>query len=167
MLGRNTSAPAQDIEFVSHRRHVCLGFAGPCVAQNLHTFVSVLVRTYQKIRFVSKLGVVSKTKSQKKAKSECQGVLMCTASRTSVGHSKTLASLGLLCAGMGPSVALIEEGAQQENDADVLVVTEALPSTARSTGQGASGQGALVRNILEAEKALQVALPLNAASTQL
>ncbi len=60
---------------------------------------------------------------------------------------------------MGPSVALIEEGAQQEDDTDVLVVTEALPSTARSTGQGTSGQGALVRNILEAEKALQVAPP--------
>ncbi|DBA84111.1 TPA: hypothetical protein ACH3X1_006588 [Trebouxia sp. C0004] len=58
-------------------------------------------------------------------------------------------------AGMGSSMALIEEGAQQEDDGDVLVVTEALPSTARSTGQGASGQGALVRNILEAEKALQ------------
>ncbi len=66
---------------------------------------------------------------------------------------------------MGPSVALIEEGAQQEDDGDVLVVTEALPSTARSTGQGTSGQGALVRNILEAEKALQVGLPLNAASS--
>ena len=78
-----------------------------------------------------------------------------------------MASLGLLCAGMGPSVALSEEGAQQEDDADVLVVTEALPSTARSTGQGASGQGALVRNILEAEKALQVALLLSAASTHL
>ncbi|KAA6426619.1 MAG: TRAF3-interacting 1 isoform 2 [Trebouxia sp. A1-2] len=58
-------------------------------------------------------------------------------------------------AGLGPSVALVEEGAQQEDDGDVLVVTEALPSTARSTGQGASAQGALVRNILEAEKALQ------------
>ncbi len=78
-----------------------------------------------------------------------------------------MASLGLLYAGMGPGVALIEEGAQQEDDGDVLVVTEALPSTARSTGQGASGQGALVRNILEAEKALQVALPLNAANSHL
>ena len=68
---------------------------------------------------------------------------------------------------MGPSVALIEEGAQQEDGGDVLVVTEALPSTERSTGQGASGQGALVRNILEAEKALQVPLPLDAASTHL
>ena len=66
---------------------------------------------------------------------------------------------------MGLSVALIEEGAQQEDDGDVLVVTEALPSTAPSTGQSASGQGALVRNILEAEKALQVALRLDAASS--
>ena len=62
-------------------------------------------------------------------------------------------------------MALVEEGAQQEDDGDVLVVTEALPSTARSTGQGASAQGALVRNILEAEKALQVAPPVNPASS--
>ena len=53
-------------------------------------------------------------------------------------------------------MALIEEGAEQGDESDVLVVTEALPSSARSAGQGASGQGALVRNILEAERALQV-----------
>ena len=61
-------------------------------------------------------------------------------------------------AGRQASVALIEEGAEQEDDTDVLIVTEALPSTARSTAQDTSGQGALVRNILEAEKTLQACL---------
>lgn len=55
----------------------------------------------------------------------------------------------------GPAVALIEEGDNQEDEADILVVTETVPATARVVGQGAEGQGALVRNILQAEKALQ------------
>ncbi len=65
-------------------------------------------------------------------------------------------------------MALIEEGAEQEDDSDILVVTEALPSSARSTGQGPAGQGALVRNILEAEKTLQVCLvaPLSVSITK-
>ena len=58
-------------------------------------------------------------------------------------------------AGSGPAVALIEEGEVQEDEADVLVVTETMPAASGLTGQGAEGQGALVRNILEAEKALQ------------
>ena len=58
--------------------------------------------------------------------------------------------------GRGPAVALIEEGEEQEDEADILVVTETMPSGARSSGPGSEGQGALVRNILEAEKALQV-----------
>ena len=58
-------------------------------------------------------------------------------------------------AGPGPAVALIEEGDDQEDEADILVVTETVPATAHLAGQGAEGQGALVRNILQAEKALQ------------
>lgn len=61
----------------------------------------------------------------------------------------------VVLAGPGPVVALIEEGENQEDEADILVVTETLPASARLTGEGAEGQGALVRNILEAEKALQ------------
>ena len=60
-----------------------------------------------------------------------------------------------MVAGPGPAVTLIEEGDNQDDEADILVVTETLPATARPVGQGAEGQGALVRNILEAEKALQ------------
>ena len=56
-------------------------------------------------------------------------------------------------AGPAPAVALIEEGEEQEDEADILVVTESMPASARTTA--AEGQGALVRNILEAEKALQ------------
>lgn len=52
-------------------------------------------------------------------------------------------------------MTLIEEGDNQDDEADILVVTETMPATARMVGQGAEGQGALVRNILEAEKALQ------------
>ena len=59
-------------------------------------------------------------------------------------------------AGRGPDVALIEEGAEPGDESDVVVATDALPASDRSAGQGASGQGALVRNILEAERALQV-----------
>lgn len=59
-------------------------------------------------------------------------------------------------AGPGLAVALIEEGEEQEDEADILVVTETTPAAAGGLiGQGAEGQGALVRNILEAEKALQ------------
>ena len=63
-------------------------------------------------------------------------------------------------------MVLIEEGAEQEDGGDVLVVTQALPPTARSIGQGPAGQGALVRNILEAEKALQVQSPTSDDSSQ-
>lgn len=52
-------------------------------------------------------------------------------------------------------MALIEEGEEQEDEAEILVVTETMPSTVRSAGAGTEGQGALVRNILQAEKALQ------------
>lgn len=58
-------------------------------------------------------------------------------------------------AGPSPAVALIEEGEGQEEEEDILVVTETMPASAGLSGQGAEGQGALVRNILEAEKALQ------------
>lgn len=62
----------------------------------------------------------------------------------------------VVVAGPGPVVALIEEGDIQEDEADILVVTETMPAAAGLAGQGAEGQGALVRNILQAEKALQV-----------
>ena len=61
-----------------------------------------------------------------------------------------------MVAGPGPAVALIEEGDNQEDEADILVVTETMPAAAGLAGQGAEGQGALVRNIIQAEKALQV-----------
>lgn len=60
--------------------------------------------------------------------------------------------------GPSPAVALIEEGEEQEDEADILVVTETMPAAGSLVGQGAEGQGALVRNILEAEKALQARL---------
>ena len=65
-------------------------------------------------------------------------------------------SYKVVVSGPGPSVALIEEGDNQEDEADILVVTQTMPAAARLAGQGAEGQGALVRNILQAEKALQV-----------
>lgn len=58
-----------------------------------------------------------------------------------------------MVAGPGPAVTLIEEGDNQDDEADILVVTETMPASARLVGS--EGQGALVRNILEAEKALQ------------
>ncbi len=57
------SALAQDIVFVRRRRHVCLGFGGPCVAQTLHTFVSILVKTYQNTFFCG-LSLAWSAKSQ-------------------------------------------------------------------------------------------------------
>lgn len=66
-----------------------------------------------------------------------------------------LLSCKIVVAGPGPAVTLIEEGDNQDDEADILVVTETMPATASLVGQGAEGQGALVRNILEAEKALQ------------
>ena len=74
----------------------------------------------------------------------------------SVAHSLTAQVSAGNVTGRAPAVALIEEGEEQEDEADVLVVTEALSASTRSAGQGHEGQGALVRNILEAEKALQV-----------
>ena len=68
---------------------------------------------------------------------------------------QSISSKGVV-AGPGPVVALIEEGDIQEDEADILVVTETMPAAAGLAGQGAEGQGALVRNILQAEKALQV-----------
>lgn len=89
-----TNAPAQDIVFVSYCWCVCLGIGRPCVAQTLHTCVSFLMSTYQNIMSLPKLGVVSKTKSQVKAKLVYRGEMLCTASRTTIGHSTTMASLG-------------------------------------------------------------------------
>lgn len=51
-------------------------------------------------------------------------------------------------------VDVVEEGQGDDDEADVLVVNEGL--TGRHRAVDAAGQGALVRNILEAEKALQV-----------
>ena len=53
-----------------------------------------------------------------------------------------------------PLVDVIEEGQGDDDEADILVVSEAVTGHARRAD--AAGQGALVRNILEAEKALQV-----------
>ncbi|KAL3139161.1 hypothetical protein ABBQ32_005942 [Trebouxia sp. C0010 RCD-2024] len=46
-------------------------------------------------------------------------------------------------AGPSPAVALIEEGEEQEDEADILVVTETMPAAGSLVGQGAEGQGAL------------------------
>ncbi len=91
------SALAQDIVFVRRRRHVCLGFGGPCVAQTLHTFVSILVKTYQNTFFLGLSLAWSARQSHSCPVTLQVGVswvLMCTARRTSAGYSKTTASLG-------------------------------------------------------------------------
>lgn len=49
---------------------------------------------------------------------------------------------------------MVEEGQGDDDEADILVVNDSLVSRGRPSD--AAGQGALVRNILEAEKALQV-----------
>ena len=53
-----------------------------------------------------------------------------------------------------PLVDVVEEGQGDDDEADILVVNETVAGPVRA--QPAAGQGALVRNILEAEKALQV-----------
>ena len=69
--------------------------------------------------------------------------------------SQTLVTLTLhAVSAQAPLVEVVEEGQGDDDEADVLVVNEAL--TGRHRASEAAGQGALVRNILEAEKALQV-----------
>lgn len=53
-----------------------------------------------------------------------------------------------------PLVDVIEEGQGDDDEADILVVNETLVGPVRPSHT--AGQGSLVRNILEAEKALQV-----------
>ena len=55
-----------------------------------------------------------------------------------------------------PLVDVVEEGQGDDDEADVLIVSD--DQGGRHRPSEPAGQGALVRNILEAEKALQVSV---------
>lgn len=65
-------------------------------------------------------------------------------------------------AAQAPLVGVVEEGQADDDETDSLVVNES--TTGRHRPSEGTGQGALVRNILEAEKALQVRTSLQVAA---